>query len=78
MKTYGRAKAGRPPTARREDRKVNPTLPANVMRRLEVLAEMSLYGPTKTEVAAYLIRRGVDDLIRNGVLRLPIGGEGTA
>jgi hypothetical protein len=55
--------------------KVNPTLSASAIRCLEVLAKMGRFGSTKTEVAAYLIMRELDDLTRAGVLRLDAGDE---
>jgi hypothetical protein len=67
----GSRRGGRPARADSTE-KVNPTLPANVVRCLDALAETGLYGSTKTEVAAYLIVRGVDDLVRAGTLRLPL------
>ena len=51
--------------------KVNPTLPADAIRCLEMLASMKRYGSSKTEVAAYLILRELDDLTRAGVLPKP-------
>jgi hypothetical protein len=58
--------------------KVNPTLPADAIRCLEALAQMGRYGGTKTEVAAYLITRGLDDLTRTGVLARRWDDEDTA
>lgn len=52
--------------------KVNPTLPHDAINRLEILAKMGMYGNTKTEVAAYLIIRELDDLTRTGVLPRPV------
>lgn len=51
--------------------KVNPTLPAGIVRVLEALAQVGLYGNTKTEVAGYLIIKAVDDLWKDGRVSLP-------
>ena len=67
----GAKRGGRPARAASTE-KVNPTLPARVVRCLEALADLGLYGSTKTEVAAYLIIRGVDDIARGGAIRLPL------
>jgi hypothetical protein len=60
--------AGRP----RNDeptRKVEPRLPAEAFNQLESLVEIGTYGSNPTEVARYLIIRGLDDLLRSGVLK---------
>ena len=48
--------------------KVAPTIPLPVYARLEKLAADGLYGNNPSEVARYLIVRGLDDLIRSGAL----------
>jgi hypothetical protein len=48
--------------------KVAPTIPLPVHARLERLAAEGLYGNNPSEVARYLILRGLDDLARAGVL----------
>jgi hypothetical protein len=75
MSLSGSKRGGRTAKAAASE-KVNPTLPAAVVRCLEKLADTGLYGTTKTEVAAYLIVRAVDDLVRSGTLQLPIGTDG--
>jgi hypothetical protein len=62
--------AGRP---RNEEptRKVEPRLHPKAFAQLEKLAEIGTYGSTATDVARYLITRGLDDLIRAGVLKAP-------
>jgi hypothetical protein len=55
--------------------KVNPTLPLDAIKCLELLAKMGRYGgKTKTGVAGYLIMRALDDLTRAGVLPKTIDG----
>jgi hypothetical protein len=49
--------------------KVQPTISAQTSRYLDRLVEIGAYGNTPTAVAAYLIQREIDDLIRSGVLR---------
>lgn len=51
-------------------RKVEPRLPAATFSKLEQLVEIGTYGDNPTEVARYLIIRGIDDLIRAQVLRI--------
>lgn len=65
-KRGGRAPSDDPPG------KVNPTLSAETIKCLEFLARMGRYGKTKTEVAGYLIIRGIDDLTRAGTLPLSL------
>jgi hypothetical protein len=67
----GTKRGGRPPVAENTG-KVEPTLPLTVVRCLETLVAMGLFGSSKAEVARYLIMRGVDDLVRAGTLRLPL------
>jgi hypothetical protein len=43
-------------------------LPAGAYACLKGLAAMACYGSTPNEVARYLILRGLDDLIRSGVI----------
>jgi hypothetical protein len=61
MASRGRPKQDEP------GRKVEPTIPAGMYRRLEQLSEMDEYPATPTEVAKYLIMRAIDDLKRAGV-----------
>jgi hypothetical protein len=51
-----------------ESTKVAITIPKPVHARLERLARLGLHGSTPTEVAKYLVVRGLDDLMRSGVL----------
>lgn len=60
-KKPGRPKSDEP------SKKVEPTLPLGMYRRLEQLSGMADYPGTPTEVAKYLIMRGIDDLRRAGV-----------
>jgi hypothetical protein len=67
----GTRKRGRPPNAEANG-KVHPTIAPGVMRHLETLARDGSYGgQSPSEVAAYLIMREIDDLIRAGVLSRP-------
>jgi hypothetical protein len=50
-------------------RKVEPRLPSLAYTQLESLVEIGTYGSNPTEVARYLIIRGLDDLLRSGVLK---------
>ena len=59
----GRRRSGEP------GKKVEPTIPAAMYRRLEQLAKMDDYPDTPTEVAKYFIMRELDDLRRAGVLQ---------
>lgn len=45
-------------------------LPSETRRMLDVIAEAGLLGGTADEVASYLICRGLDDMMRAGVLSL--------
>jgi hypothetical protein len=49
-------------------RKIEPMVPAGAYASLQRLAAMACYGSTPNEVARYLILRGLDDLIRSGVI----------
>lgn len=49
--------------------KVQPTISTQTLRYLNRLVEIGAYGNTPTAVAAYLIQREIDDLIRSGVLQ---------
>jgi hypothetical protein len=60
-------KVGRPKN-RNPTRKVEPVLPAGAYACLHDLAGMAHYGSTPNEVARYLILRGLDDLMRSGVI----------
>jgi hypothetical protein len=51
--------------------KVQPTLSPQAMKCLEMLVKLGTYGRTKTQVAAYLITRELDELTRAGVLPRP-------
>jgi hypothetical protein len=61
-KMRGRPKSDHP------GRKVEPTLPADAYACLSLLAKRKRLGSNPTEVARYLILRGLDDLTRRGVL----------
>jgi hypothetical protein len=62
---------GRPPNLEASGQ-VTATLSPKVIQHLEELAKEGTYGgPTPSQVAAYLIMREIDDLIRAGVLRRP-------
>jgi len=43
-------------------------LPSETRRCLRAMAEVGLLGSTSEDVAAYLILRGIDDMMRAGVL----------
>jgi hypothetical protein len=51
--------------------KVQPTVSAQTLAFLNELVEIGNYGNTPTAVAAYLIQRGIDDLLRDKVLEKP-------
>jgi hypothetical protein len=57
----------RPKNATRTTR-VAPTIPEPAYAQLERLAEIGLLGSNPTEVAKYLITRGLDDIMRSGAL----------
>lgn len=57
--------------SRNETEKVQPTVSAQTYAFLEELVDIGPYGNTPTAVAAYLIQRGIDDLIRGSVLGKP-------
>ncbi len=61
-------KPGRP-KSEEPGRKVEPTIPAAMYRRLEQLSNLDDYPDTPTEVAKYFIMRELDDLRRAGVLK---------
>ncbi len=50
--------------------KIHPSLSAELHKLLELLARKGPYGANKTQVAQYLIQKGVDDLVRDQVLKL--------
>lgn len=57
------------PAHEQPPRHVKPSLPADAYACLQWLARnMGRYGNNPTEVARYLILRGIDDLTRGGVL----------
>ena len=60
------SKRGRPKNEE-PGKKVEPTLPAAMYRRLEQLSDMDDYANTPTEIAKYFIMRALDDLRRAGV-----------
>ena len=49
-------------------RKVEPSIPADAYACLQRLATLGRFGGNPTEVARYLLIRGIDDLTRTGVL----------
>jgi hypothetical protein len=60
--------AGRPKNDE-PTKKVEPRLHPKAFAQLKQLAQIGTYGSNATEVAKYLIQRGLDDLIRAGVLK---------
>jgi hypothetical protein len=57
------------PTHEQPPRQVKPSLPADAYACLQWLAKnIGRYGNNPTEVARYIIIRGIDDLTRAGVL----------
>jgi hypothetical protein len=61
--------AGRKPNRSKSD-KIQPVLHPQATEQLDYLATLGPYGATKTEVARYLIYRGLDDLIRANVVQV--------
>jgi hypothetical protein len=61
-------RGGRKPVA---NEVVKPTLSAGTVKCLEDLAKLGRFGSTKTEVAAYLIMRGIEDMSSKGMLPPP-------
>jgi len=51
-----------------ETGKVHPTISVQTAEYLKQLVDIGVYGNNPTAVAAYLIQRGIDDLIRTQVL----------
>jgi hypothetical protein len=51
-----------------QSRKIEPTIPGDAFACLEHLARMGRYGGNPSEVARYILLRGLDDLTRAGVL----------
>lgn len=51
--------------------KVYATVSEQTSRYLSDLIEIGSYGNNPSEVAAYLIQRGIDDLLRTHVLTKP-------
>lgn len=48
--------------------KVHPTISVQTADYLKQLVDLGAYGNNPTAVAAYLIQRGIDDLLRTQVL----------
>ena len=48
-------------------------LPARMTKHLGELADLGVYGDTIADVAIYLLRREIDDLMRVGVI-VPVRG----
>ena len=65
--------AGRPKSAN-ETTKVHPTVSLQTAAFIKQLIKIGSYGNSDAEVAAYLIQRTIDDLLRAGVLK-PSGEE---
>lgn len=53
---------------RNKVRKVQPTISVQQMDYLEQLVDEGNYGNTPTAAALYLIQRGIDDMLRAGLL----------
>ena len=51
-------------------------VPAALHEAVEDLVRLGLFGATVPEVVVYLVRRGIDDLVRSGVLTLPSDVDG--
>lgn len=51
--------------------KIYATVSEQATRYLDDLIEVGSYGGNRSEVAAYLIQRGIDDLLRTHVLERP-------
>jgi hypothetical protein len=49
--------------------KVHPTISLQMADYISALIDIGSYGNSDSEVAAYLIQRGLDDLLRAGVLK---------
>lgn len=60
--------AGRPKSPN-ETVKVHPTVSTQIVDFFSDLIAIGTYGNSDAEVAAYLIQRGIDDLLRAGVLK---------
>lgn len=56
---------------RNETVKVQPTVSRQTFNFLEELVDIGNYGNTPTTVAAYLIQRAIDDMLRAKLLDRP-------
>jgi hypothetical protein len=48
--------------------KIQPTISRQMMSHLDQFVRVGNYGSTPTAAAAYLIQRGIDDMVRDRVL----------
>ncbi len=53
---------------RNEMVKIQPTISRQMMSYLDQLVRIGNYGSTPTAAAAYLIQRGIDDMLRGELL----------
>jgi len=58
------------PKNNNDPEKVHPTLSRQMLNVLDQMKEMGLYGSNRSEVARYLIQRGIDDLMRTGIIKV--------
>jgi hypothetical protein len=49
--------------------KIHPTISLQMADYISALIDIGTYGNSDSEVGAYLIQRGIDDLLRAGVLK---------
>ena len=59
--------------SKNETTKVQATISQQMATYLDQLVDAGTYGNSPSEVARYLIQRGLDDLLRNGVIEKPRG-----
>ncbi len=57
------------PKSQNETTKVHPTISLQTAGYLKQLIKLGSYGNSDAEVGAYLIQRGIDDLLRAGLLK---------
>lgn len=65
------------PKNRNQVKKLHPTVSVQTVGYIEQLIQIGSYGNSEAEVAAYLIQRTIDDLLRTGLIKLAASNPST-